>query len=259
MQNRKIKIQHVGLLAAIPEELGSILDNLQNTFISKYGDMELYSGEWITEKGNKILITAGWSGWGKVSAARSTTRMIQTLYKEKKVDLIIFTGVAGSANKDLKKWDIVVSECIMQHDMDARPIFDKFVIPALDTKKIYCNKLLVDLVFNSLINNSLNKDISNFGNVHKGLIATGDIFISEKEKLNKLTQEIPDLLAVEMEGGAFAQVAVQEEIEWIVLRVISDNADEEAEDDFKEFLNEYQKLSWSLIKCFLNHVVEFSK
>ena len=51
---------------------------------------------------------------------------------------------------------------------------------------------------------------------------------------------IPKLLAIEMEGGACAQVASQENIDWVVLRVISDNADEDAEDDFKEFLFQYK-------------------
>ena len=73
---------------------------------------------------------------GVVSAARATTRLIPSVYKDKKVDFIIFTGVAGSANNKLKQWDIVVLECMMQHDMDARPIYKKFVIPALVLKNL---------------------------------------------------------------------------------------------------------------------------
>ena len=259
MQNQEIKYQHIGLLAAIPEELGSILDNLQNVKRSKFGDLELSSGEWINNNGDRLYITTAWSGWGKVSAARATTRIIQSVYKDKKVDLILFTGVAGSATKKLKQWDIVVSECMMQHDMDARPIYKKFVIPSLNTEKIYPNKDLLNLIFNSLKRNEPNSRFSNFGNLYKGLIATGDMFISDKTKLDKLRQQIPELFAVEMEGGAFAQVATQEKIDWIVLRVISDTADEDAVNDFQDFLLKYQKSSWSLISCCLNSLIKFSR
>ena len=69
-----------------------------------------------------------------------------------------------------------------------------------------------------------------FGNLHKGLIATGDMFISNKKKINQLSKEISHLSAVEMEGAAFAQVAFQENIPWCIIRVISDQADEDAAD-----------------------------
>tara|TARA_A100001035_G_scaffold276653_1_gene272071 strand:+ start:681 stop:1460 length:780 start_codon:yes stop_codon:yes gene_type:complete len=256
LPNLETKYQHIGILAAIPEELGSIVDNLKNIQLSKFGDMEITSGEWISKNGDKIFITTAWSGWGKVSASRATTRIIQSMYKGKKVDLIVFTGVAGAANTKLNKWDIVVSDSMMQHDMDARPIYEKFVIPALNTKTINPNKELVELIFNSLTKDIQNSEINNFRNVYRGTIATGDMFISDKKRLDALCNEIPELLAIEMEGGACAQVAYQENIDWLVVRVISDNADDDAENDFKEFLFQYKKSSWSLILCFLNALVK---
>ena len=78
------------------------------------------------------------------------------------------------------------------------------------------------------------------------------MFISDKEKLKQLSHEIPDLLAVEMEGGAFAQVAYQEDINWVVTRVISDGADDNANDEFKSFLLKYESKSWELIKYLFN-------
>ena len=86
----------------------------------------------------------------------------------------------------------------------------------------------------------------------KGLIATGDKFISDKKIIEKLSDEIPGILAVEMEGASFAQVAHQENIDWIVLRVISDSANEEAPEDFNQFLNEYKLRSFELLKYFLS-------
>ena len=73
------------------------------------------------------------------------------------------------------------------------------------------------------------------------------MFISSKEKLNQLNKEIPNLLAVEMEVAAFAQVAHQENIDWIVIRTISDGADDNASDNFQEFISSYKKYSWNLV------------
>ena len=97
----------------------------------------------------------------------------------------------------------------------------------------------------------INKPHCNFGNSYKGLIATGDMFITDEEKIKDLSKQLIGLLAVEMEGASFAQVAFQEKIEWIVMRVISDGANKDAACDFNEFLNNYKLKSFELIKYFL--------
>ena len=243
---------HVGILSAMPEEVGIILDNLESVSSIKFGDLELYSGKFILDNSEEILITTGWSGWGKVSAARATTRLLSSNLKSNPIDKAIFTGVAGAADKKLKKWDVVLADSLMQHDMDARPIFDKYVIPALNEKKIVPDSKLIEKTFKGLKKEFNQKNMSRFGNLYKGLIATGDIFISDKRKINQLSNEISDLYAVEMEGAAFAQVALQEKVNWLVLRVISDEANENASSDFNKFLSEYKLKSFDLIKCVLN-------
>ena len=89
----------------------------------KYGDFEIFTGEWVNILNCKILISVAWSGWGKVSAARATTRLISNNFSDIKINLIIFTGVAGAVDLNLKQWDIVISEAVMQHDFDASPLF----------------------------------------------------------------------------------------------------------------------------------------
>ena len=140
----------------------------------------------------------------------------------------------------------------MQHDMDARPLFDKYVIPAINNKKIFPNSSLLENIFNEFQKEFNQNRLSNFGSLYKGLIATGDMFISEKEKIIQLSSEISEISAVEMEGAAFAQVAFQEKVDWLVLRTISDEANENAQSDFSEFLNKYKLNSYDLIKCFIN-------
>ena len=236
----------------MPEELGSILDNLEKVKSEKFGDLEIFSGELINSNNKKIYISAAWSGWGKVSSARATTRLVSSVFKNKKIDFLIFTGVAGAVDRKLKQWDVIISESVIQHDMDARPLFNKFIIPALKKEKIFSDRDMLEKFYNTLKKNQKIQNNPSFGEIYKGLIATGDMFISDKLKLNQLSKEIPNLLAVEMEGGAFAQVAEQEDLPWIVVRVISDEADDNASEDFSSFLEKYKYKSWELIHDFLN-------
>ena len=111
---------------------------------------------------------------------------------------------------------------------------------------------MLENIFNEFQKEFNQNRLSNFGSLYKGLIATGDMFISEKEKIIQLSSEISGISAVEMEGAAFAQVAFQEKVDWLVLRTISDEANENAPSDFNEFLVKYKLNSYDLIKCFID-------
>ena len=95
----KSNIIHIGLLAAMPQELGNILQNLKEIEENSFGDLKLYSGILETSSYKKVYISTAWSGWGKVSAARATTRICSAIYKNKRIDNVLFTGVAGGAKK----------------------------------------------------------------------------------------------------------------------------------------------------------------
>ena len=246
---------HIGLLSAMPEEIGTTINNLQNTSETNWGDLRITSGEWFDSGAHRpsIFISAAWSGWGKVSAARAATRLLGTSFKGRGIDLLLFTGVAGSANNLLKQWDIVLATELVQHDMDARPLFQKYVIPALHQERITSIDKWVEWASISL-NNSIKENlINNFGRVETGLIATGDKFISEKLLIEKLSTELPGLCAVEMEGAAVAQVASQEKVPWLIVRVISDESDKSAAQTFSDFLKDYSKYSWNLIEVLLKN------
>ena len=248
-----MKSINIGLLSAMPEEIGSTIENLENLTITEYGDLKIYNGKLKKKVSNyeSVNITLAWSGWGKVSAARAITRI---LARESKIDLIIFTGVAGGANKNLNQWDIVIANEVIQHDMDARPIFEKFVLPPLKKAKLESDKFFKNWIFNALTKSARNGDLTGFGNIKKGLIATGDSFISDESVINSLKDELPNLEAIEMEGAAVAQVAEQEGVPWVIIRVISDGADSNSEKDFDQFLKEYVLSSWKLLDCFLQDI-----
>ena len=237
----------------MPEEIGSTIDNLENVTLTEYGDLKIYNGKLKKKVLNyeSVYITLAWSGWGKVSAARAITRIIAG---KNKIDLIVFTGVAGAANKSLNQWDIVIANEVIQHDMDARPIFEKFVLPPLNKAKLESNNFFKNWIYSSLTKGIKNGNLTRFGNIRKGLIATGDSFISEESVIKSLKNELPNLEAIEMEGGAVAQVAEQEGIPWVIVRVISDGADSNSEMDFEQFLEDYVLSSWKLLDSILEDI-----
>ena len=248
----KFKKYNIGLLSAMPEELGFTLSKLDNLSKKFYGSLEIFSGDltFFKTKNLEIKIFAAWSGWGKVNASYAVTRLICEADKQNlNLDFILFTGVAGAACSSLKQWDIVVAKSFIQHDMDARPLFKQYVIPGLNMSSIKMNISLKDWAFESL-KKRFSTD-SQFGQIHSGLIATGDKFVDDSMEIKKISKKFPELKAVEMEGGAVSQVAFMESIPLLVIRVISDNADDSAASYFEKFIVKYNDISWNLISSLL--------
>ena len=249
------KIYTIGLLSAMPEELGNTIDKLENVVKKSYGNLEIFLGNLPLSKSENInvkVITA-WSGWGKVNSTYAATRLVcEAENQNLELDFIIFTGVAGAASSKLHQWDIVIAESLFQHDMDARPIFEKYVIPGLNLAELKMDSKLHNWAIHSLTKMK-DKSSNPFGEIHSGLIATGDKFIDNKEEINKIRENFPDLKAVEMEGGAVSQVSILASIPLLVIRVISDNADNSAAFSFERFIDKYNDHAWDLINSlFLN-------
>ena len=258
MDKKDTVSKHIGILCAMPEEIGSTLENLKNIETKKYGDLKIYSGDWSfsnsSSKSVNIHLSIAWSGWGKVSAARAATRLISHQFKKVKIDAIFFTGVAGAINSKLKQWDIIIPYELIQHDMDARPLFKKYEIPALKTVRIKSNKSINNWTLSTLKNSIKDGSLKNFGNIYEGLIATGDKFISKKSDIEKISKEMEDLFAVEMEGASVAQVAEQEKIPFQIIRVISDEANESSSEDFTSFITKYNNHSANLIYALIENI-----
>ncbi len=251
---------HIGILGAMPEEVVEAKNHLKEIEINRFGDLEIFTGEWtLSEKSNfKIYISLAWSGWGKVSASRAAIRLISLeIDNLPKIGTIIFSGVAGAANFKLSQWDILIPYELIQHDMDARPIFEQFVIPALNESRLKTNKHLVEWSSNILKKAKSEELLNNFGDIYNGLVATGDSFIADRERINDLRIKLPSLQAVEMEGAAVTQVCNQEGVPCMIIRVISDNADTNAPSNFDKFLTKYQNSSWELIQLLLKNCMNW--
>ena len=192
-----------------------------------------------------------WSGWGKVCAARAATRLLASAPN---LDLLLFTGVAGAANPMLNQWDVVLADAVVQHDMDASPLFPRFTLPPLNRARLQPDAGWFSWAEQALTTAHADGELDGFGCPRPGLIATGDRFISDPTVLEELRCALPELQAVEMEGAAVAQVAEQEGVPWLLLRVISDGADDGAAQSFTDFVKVYEQRAWGLIEALLNRL-----
>jgi adenosylhomocysteine nucleosidase len=225
----------IGIISAMLEEVQSLINVLQNVKISEKGMRSYYEGTL-----NKKEVIIVFSRWGKVASAVTATQLIN----DYSIDEIIFTGVAGSLNNSLRIGDIIIGTNLYQHDMDTRPLFNQFEIPLLGKTYFQTqnNTQLENAVlkFTASIESHISQEnLSKFDikkvQIRKGTILSGDQFISTQKKVAKLKETIPNALCVEMEGASVAQVCYEYNIPYSVIRIISDNANDDAPIDFPLF------------------------
>ena len=230
----------IGILGAMIEEVRAIKNNMQNIETKKIGGREYYTG-----KLHGIDTTLAFSRWGKVASSSTVTTLINTFGAE----LIIFTGVAGAVSNKLNVGDVVISDGLYQHDMDARPIFERHQIPLTEMilfrpeKKLIENAKSAAENFVAKIEQNIQLEmLQKFGiskpTVFTGIIASGDQFITNAAEHDALRIDGEEVFAVEMEGAAIAQVCHEHDVPYIVVRTISDKADHSADVDFPAFVAE---------------------
>lgn len=223
----------------MPEEINKIIAEISNKEIIEHGGRIYYKGNLFGRE-----VVAAFSRWGKVAAATTATNMIL----EFGVDKIIFTGVAGSVSPELHIGDIVIGQRLFQHDMDARPLMRRYEIPLTGKTSFETPeqsiKAMSEAVHKFLKNNpDFRKILAENGitnvKMQIGDIASGDLFVTQKETKDSINRNLPSVVCVEMEGGAVAQVCDDYGVPLIVVRVISDNADEDAHSFATDFLQQY--------------------
>ena len=230
----------IGILGAIQEEVGQLVPELGQPASQSIGGRTYYSGSLA---GHDIVLA--WSRMGKVAAASTAT----TLLDHFGVDRVIFTGVAGAAAPALNVGDVVIATALVQHDLDARPLFARFEVPLLGISRFRLEAALTGAMVKAaeeFVREDLPSALdaatrSAFGlqapNVATGLIASGDQFVADPTVLAALRRALPELLCVEMEGAAVAQVCHEHAVPLLVVRVISDRADHSAPVDFTRFIS----------------------
>lgn len=229
----------LGIISALSEEQQGLVEAMQSPYKLIHGQREYWVGNlW------EIDAVCVLSRIGKVAAAITAT----TLVEKFGVTHILFTGVAGAGDKTVQVGDIVVAESLVQHDMDASPLFPRFEVPLtglthfpadhrLGTCLVDAAHAFLDHDFEDAID-PREKAVFRLvqPRIHRGLIASGDQFVNERGHINELNKALPGLVAVEMEGAAVAQVCYELGVPCGVIRTISDNANENAATDFMRFV-----------------------
>lgn len=231
----------IGIIGAMDSETEALYSLLSNTEIVRIADLDFYSGE---ASGKKTVVVK--SGIGKVNAARCTQILIDNFHP----DYIINSGIAGGIDASLSVGDIIIGEELVQHDFD---------VTAFGHAKGYlCTGERDDVptVFRSdkklvyLLESSA-KEAGGSGKVRTGRIASGDIFVADRTLKESISHEFK-AAAAEMEGAAIAQTAAYADIPFVVLRVISDQADGKAAESFETFEKQTAELSSAVIQNLIN-------
>ena len=210
----------LGIIGAMDVEVAEVKEAMQDVEVKTMAGMDFYKG---TLRGKEAVVVR--SGIGKVNAAVCT----QILVDHYGVDAVINTGIAGSLRNEIEIGDVVLSTDTAQHDMDATgfgypvgqiPQMEEFSLPADETLRnlaLECCK-------------EVNPDIG----VFTGRIVSGDQFISDRVKKDWIAKNFGGF-CTEMEGAAIAQAAYLNHVPFLIIRAISDKADNSATMDYSEF------------------------
>jgi 5'-methylthioadenosine/S-adenosylhomocysteine nucleosidase len=220
----------VAILGAMSEEIDAFLTVLEDSEQRQWKGWKYYLGKL---DGLEVLLAR--TGVGKVLAAMYTQYVIQSYSPES----LIFTGIAGGLHPDLEIGDMVIAESFIQHDMDATALnFQLGEIPYTGIRLMHSDKDLLEST----------RDFQNpLGKVLYGTVATGDQFISDKKHALNLYETL-DASCVEMEGASVGLVCKMNDVPFLLIRIISDQADGKAPENFKAFLQTASRRSLQILR-----------
>ena len=210
----------IGIIGAMEEEVSLLKDEMNIEETVDYAGMSFCKG---TLCGRDVVIVR--SGIGKVNAAVCTQVLVDKFHAE----VLLNTGVAGSLDAAIDIGDMVISTDLVEHDMDTSVFGDPIgQVPRMDTFSFTADPVLVEKAVAA--NREANPDIQTF----TGRIVSGDQFISSKEVKDKLISLFQGKCA-EMEGAAIAHAAYLNKVSCVIIRAISDKADNSAQMDYPTF------------------------
>ena len=209
----------LGIIGAMRIEVETLLDKMENVTMTKHAWSEYYEG---TLEGLDVVVVQ--CGVGKVNAAMCA----QILCSCYGVTHLVNTGIAGSLCADLDIGDLVVSRDAMYHDFDCNAFgYPSGKVPGMDVIAFPADETMMGYAFAAA-------EAVNPGHTRIGRVASGDQFVAEKALKEKIIANTQGL-CTEMEGAAIAQAAYRNGIPFVILRAISDKADDSAEMDYPTF------------------------
>lgn len=219
------------ILSALAQEQLGLIEQLSEAHKTSHAGRDFWLGHL---HGQPVVLAL--SRIGKVAAATTATALIERFG----VQRIVFTGVAGGLKPGVNVGDVVVSSDFVQHDMDASPLFPRYEVPLYGLSRFAADAALAGLLFRSSV---LAVEGGFAGaRIHQGLIGSGDRFVSGAAESELLRESLlaagHEVLAVEMEGAAVAQVCHDYSLPFAAVRTISDRADDSAHVDFPVFVEQ---------------------
>lgn len=205
----------IGVVAAMPVEIEDIIGSFGAKEHAAKGIYKLYKGVYA---GHEVILAC--CSVGKVNAAACTQKLIDTFA----VDFIINMGIAGAIDEKLRTLDVVIGSELFYHDFSPRELLDKYYPNAQFYK---CDDKLMELA---------EKTCASYpGGIHavRGRIATGDCFVETAQAREKI--RAAGGICCEMEGAAIGHVCYSNRVPFLILRSISDLADEDAQMTYDEF------------------------
>jgi adenosylhomocysteine nucleosidase len=209
------------IVGAMQEELAAVLALMHGAQRHVVAGRTFWAGELHGRDVVAVLARIG-----KVAAATTATLLIERFETER----VVFTGVAGGLGAGVRVGDVVVASAFVQHDMDASPLFPRHEVPLYGQ-----SRFAADPALRAALVQAARRALPQ-ARVHEGLVASGDRFVSSAAEARALVQALPEVLAVEMEGAAFAQVCHDFGVPFAAVRTVSDRADDAAHGDFLAFI-----------------------
>lgn len=224
-------IMKIAVIGAMEQEVEQLRATLENTKTETIANSEYTTG---TYRGKEVILLK--SGIGKVNAAMTTTVLLHTF----KPDVVINTGSAGGYDPALEVGAVVISDEVRHHDVDVTIFgYEMGQVPQMPAAFKADMKLM----------EVARETVTEVGK-HQygiGLICSGDAFMNDPERVEKVREYFPQMKAVEMEAAAVAQVCHQFNTPFVVIRALSDIAGKESNISFDEFLPVAAKHSTAIV------------
>jgi adenosylhomocysteine nucleosidase len=219
----------IAIVGAMHEEIAALRPCLVDARIERRAGRDFHLGRL---DGREVILVR--SGIGKVAAATTTAVLLDAFDAR----ALLFTGVAGGLGEGVRVGDIVVGTALLQHDMNAEPLFPRWEVPLTGRSHFGA-----DAAWSARLAQASRTvgaaDAHALGaSLHQGLVISGDRFVATRAESDQLRALLPAALAVEMEGAAVAQVCHDFGRPFGVVRTISDRADDAAHGDFQRFVRE---------------------
>ena len=222
-----------GIIGAMEEEVAALKEAMEVQEAAELASMTFYRGVLC---GKDVVVVR--SGIGKVNAGICAQILVDRFH----VDTLINTGIAGSLDARIDIGDMVISTDALHHDMDAVQFgYPAGQVPRMEVLSFPADEELVKKAVQA--NEKANPDI----HTYTGRVASGDQFIASKEVKEKIVENFQPL-CVEMEGAAIAQAAYLNKVSYVIIRAISDKADNSATMDYPTFERQAIAHSVGLVK-----------